>query len=189
MTDCNRKEFATINKPARSKCQSKCSNTVASHYSNSQFFSPCDLSPRTVVVPKKNTAALPHMSLFFQWGLIRTWSIIMRRPVFVTLTGSINLALQRWCFLQCYICSRSFATSALQQYMTEYVMKEWRVDPRLALGTHRDRRNTLPHIVSGQVHLLRHIYTHTNKLLQILVAHTAIHYTMKTVLPLLSWKG
>lgn len=33
LTDCNRKEFVTINKPARSKCQSKCSNTVVSHYS------------------------------------------------------------------------------------------------------------------------------------------------------------
>lgn len=144
MTDCNRKEFATINKPARSKCQSKCSNTVVSHYSNSQFqevcwdaddidrffFSlvvflalgaPCDFSPRSVFVPKESTGDLPQMSPVKQWGLIRTWSIIIRRPVSVTLKGSINLALQRWYSLQYHICSRNrgFASYVLQKYMTE----------------------------------------------------------------------
>lgn len=85
MTDCNRKEFVTINKPARSKCQSKCSNTVVSYYSNSQIpatslrcrcialqvlslavSAPHDHFPRTVVVE--------HRSLSFvtYWGLIRT---------------------------------------------------------------------------------------------------------------------
>lgn len=38
MTDCNRKEFETINKPARSNCKSKRTNTVTSHYTPNSLF-------------------------------------------------------------------------------------------------------------------------------------------------------
>lgn len=111
MTDCNRKTFVT-NKPARSKFQSKSSDTVVWNCSTSSFHQVhwnADDNAQLVFIcfvlqfPSKQWVHIsiyitqqPYHMCLSTHGWITTWSIIIRQPVFVTLLCSINLAFQRW---------------------------------------------------------------------------------------------
>lgn len=132
------------------------------------------------------------MSFVTQSGTIRTWAIIIRKPVCVTLTASINLASQRWCLLRrcyvCYVCSRSrgSVTSVLPKYMTRNLMNKWIAGPKLELGMHQDGCSTLQHSVSGQLHQCD-IFMPTQTHFCTDQPHAVIHNTIKSVLlPLFS---
>lgn len=115
MTDCNREESVTINKPVRSKCQSKRSNAAVSHYS--QFPTSCGDAVDTVwhvffcffflhssCFPRWNSWSTPTskgcccskvLNVFCHTtGRHKNLINHIHRPVSGMLTGSINRTLK-----------------------------------------------------------------------------------------------